>query len=95
MQCNGCASTYTYSGAVATELASVITFADLRAWVGSGGSSPSVITPANNTGEGDLAATAMASFMPAGTNAEPWDIQGNPRLNDGTGFSGAYEKTAK
>lgn len=53
--------------------------------------------PSLNIGEGNycLAATTPHgySLVPSGLASWPWDIQGNTRLNDGTGAAGPYEKT--
>ena len=35
--------------------------------------------------------TNVANSIPSGKARQPWDIQGNPRKNDGTGNSGPYE----
>jgi hypothetical protein len=60
-----------------------------------GGNSTSVPTyPATNIGEGNYCNSSSSNVggrVPAGSAADPWDISGTPRKNDGTGYAGAYE----
>lgn len=52
-------------------------------------------SPALNLGQGnycpDTSVTTAANRVPSGYAAWPFDIQGNSRKNDGTGWAGAYE----
>jgi hypothetical protein len=88
-QCNLCANG---SAGVTTNI-SFVSYSDDRSWGGSTTDSNSY--PALNIFEGNYcpntAVTNAASAVPSGLAAFPYDIQGNPRKNDGTGSAGAYE----
>lgn len=59
-----------------------------------GGFATNPVSPALNIGEGDYCpanSTHVGSRVPSGFAAYPWDISGNTRKNDGTGYAGAYE----
>lgn len=81
----------TYNPANSSTDVSWVTYTSDRSWE-SNGSTPSY--PALNIGEGDYcpsSATHVGSQIPAGYAAEPFDIAGTARKNDGTGYAGAYE----
>ena len=63
-----------------------------RSW---GTNSASLVSPSLNLGRGNYCIVSFAagntSRVPSGYASEPYDILGNPRLNDGTGYPGAYE----
>ena len=79
---------------------SLISFADDRSWGMVGASSPN-LGFANALGMGNycpanafIANTTAKNRVASGLAATSIDVQGNARLNDGTGAAGAYEQAA-